>query len=736
MKNNSWILDKLIFFFIALALFAVPAFFSTTIANAFTIEKHTIFRICVFMCLALTAVKMVYFPIKIDWPKVFWLIPLFWLVALFSTLFSPSPTVSLWGIHLRLDGLVTLSFFVTFYFLIFINIRGQKNIRDLTWVIALTSLIPVIYALVQKTGNDPIDWKGVVSAERVFGTTGNPAYLAAYLMFVIPVTFYLFGTVKNILIKYFLLALFVAQILTVIFTMTRASYLGLFLEIFLLLAGYFYLTNQKKYSLYLLIGFVAAGLFLTYINLVPSANKYFSGNKYLQRVTEIAQFDSGTGRDRLEMWKIALKALRANPLLGTGLTSYATAFNQYYPNYMDGRPEKDRYSNYPHNLILDYNVSFGMLGVGVLLATIFLVLYLVVKKILVTKNFYHQMLLLGVGVAVAGYFVQALFNIETIITWTYFYTFLALILVAIYFCEPAEQKTLPTSISAVKQIGLTVMIIACLTGTKILAIDPARADLIYFDLSSNPKLTADQKLEMVKAADSLIPYYEYSKMKISDWYLASIDNSNPNSANLSYRQATEQIQKAIEINPSNFKNFYSLGLVYGNWSKIDSQKLALAEENLLKAQELSPNRLGIHFGWGDMYLELGLIEKAYGQYEQARKLNPEIGETYYNLAKVAVLQNNGDLVRKNLNLAIEKGFVFDEAEFWQKMSLLALQIGKPKIAGLAANTANQFEPTEKQVLIEIQAQLDLSNTTQARELAEKYVKTFPAIKSKVESLLK
>ncbi len=737
MNNNTWktFLEKSIFVFIAIALFAVPAFFTTNINNAFTIEKHTIFRICVLVLSILTAVKWVYWPEKNKWPKVFWLVPLFWLSALLSTILASSPTLSLWGIHLRMDGWVTLSFFILFYVLIFVNIKGKNDLRWLARIIVLSSLIPVGYALMQKYGYDPISWNGVVSAERVFGTTGNPAYLAAYLMFVIPVIFYLLATTDSSYWRNGLIGLIVAEMVTVVFTMTRAAYLGLFLEIGLLAVGYFYIKNQPKLSWWLASFLVAIALFVGYINIDQKAAAYFGKNAYLQRLTEITQADSGTGRDRLEMWKIAIKAVEEHPWLGTGLTSYANAFNKYYPNYMDGRLEKDRYSNYPHNLILDYGVSLGIVGVGILLITIIFIVLTAIKKIYSVENTEQRILLWSLITAIAGYFLQALLNIETIITWTYFYAFLAIILAAVYNFNHQKEGIKTGSISILKQAGLTIFIVVCLAGLKILAIDPVRADMIYFSVSTNPKLSAAERLSLLEKAETCTPYFEYSKMKLSDWYLAAAGTGINQQSNDYYRQATEQIKKAIEISPNNFKDYYSLGLVYGSWSKSDPSKLSEAEEYLKKAVELSPNRLGIHFAWGDMYLDLGLLDQAQKQYEIARELNPEIGETYYDLAKVAVLKNDEKQTQEYLKLAAEKQYAFSEQEFWQKMSVLALQINQPQVAAKAAAKANEFGITEQQALVEIQAQLDLSNVAQAQLLAQKYVVVLPEIRSKIEGLL-
>ncbi|MFA4930884.1 MAG: O-antigen ligase family protein [Patescibacteria group bacterium] len=732
MNTKTNYLDTVISIFIIAALVLVPVYFTTDIQNSFTIEKHVIFRFCVLVMLGLSVAKYIYYPVKINLPKLFWLLPVFWLIALLSTIFSVDPTVSLWGIHLRLDGLSTTTFLAGFFVLLYFYVDSHDKIKKIIWAIALGSVIPVLYALAQKIGFDPLSWKDVVAAERVFGTTGNPAYLGAYLMFIIPSTFYLATTLKNKW-RHLFWSLLILQTLALIFTWTRAAYLGFFVILFILLFGYLQLNGRKLHS-QLLVGIY--GLFIIFVLLLNFNSGFaqiFAGNRYIARLSTIGQVEEGTAKDRLTMWNIAVNAIGEHPVLGTGQGSYYMHFNAQYPNYMDSRPEKDRYSNYPHNLILDYGVSFGLSGIIILLSIILSYLYAAWRRFDQVKSVKHKLLLLSLSAALFGYFVQGLFNIDTIITWLYFYAFLALILAAVYRIDQ-EKEILAQPVTIFKQFTVTIVVIACLAGINYLAINPARADKNYLYINYDNSLTTDQKIALAETAQALTPYYEYTYMKLSDLYLAKVDYANLTQANYWYEEAIEQIDLALKISPHNYKNYLSKGLVLGNWARIDTSKLALAEAALAQAEKLSPDRLGLHYAWGNMYLDLNMIEQAATQFNLAENLNPDVGETYYHQAKIAFLQNNITQADALLKEAKSKGYVYTELEFYQTLATTAYNLGNITMAAYLAEQANSITPTENIALLEIQSYLDLSQPAQAKTKATEYVNLLPALKDKLRGV--
>jgi len=726
-STQNYYLENLIQFFIILCLVLVPVFFSTSIHNAFTIEKNTIFRICTLIASGLCVINYAYYPVRSKLPKLFWLVPVFWGVGLLSTVFGLEPLLSTWGIHLRMDGLVNLTFLVAWFLVLYFNVNNWPKLKRTLWIIALTSIIPVGYALMQKYGLDPIDWKSVVESERVFGTTGNPAYLGAYLIFVIPLTAYLLMTARDWK-KFGWGGLLILQILVLIFTWTRAAYLGLGVEILVIGVAYFMLTNRKPAALGILGVFGLLAVLIGMLNLYPSLSGYFGNNRYIVRLSELTQTTEGTGKDRLEMWKIAGKAIAARPLLGSGLATYAHYFSLYYPNYMDARPSSERYSNYSHNYWLDNGVAHGLAGLLLLIAIYTSFTLAGYKKALDEENTENKIIYIALIAAIWGYLTQATFNIETVITWVYSFSFLALLLAAIYQTnQTAEFQT--SKMSALKQVGVTVFSLAVLAGIWWLGINPARADAIYFELEySSGSRTVEQKLALAETARDLTPYYEFSYMKMADAYVAQIDLVNhPELAPELFQKTIDQIDQALAIDPLNYKNFMFAGQVYGNWAKIDQSKLSLADEYFQKAKDNGPTRLEIEWQWGNIYYDMNKFGEAEKHYQSAKALNEMVGETYFYLARVNFIQNKFTEGDTYLQTAVGNGYSFDQAGTFDDLALKAYQSGQHELARQLAVRANNIKPQDHSAMIEVQTMLESGQTEAARVKLDEYKKVLPGL---------
>jgi putative inorganic carbon (HCO3(-)) transporter len=729
-QSNYYYWDIGVQTLLIMIIIMVPVYFTTTIHNSFTTEKMMIFRCGTLMAAALMMIKLTYFQVERKIPWQFWLVPMFGLAGILSTIFGINPQVSLWGIHLRMDGLVNMLFLVAFFGITYLQIDTKVKLTQMIWAIALGSIIPAGYALVQKFGLDPVDWKGVVVEERVFGTTGNPAYLGAYLLFTIPITFYL-GAISKSGQKILWWAWTIIQVVVILFTWTRASYLALGLELIILAITYFWWTNQQNIAK--AIAFIALVLivFVGALNMNKNLVQVFGSNRYIERIANITQADEGTGRDRLEMWKVAEKAIVERPIFGSGLSQYIQYFNKYYPNYMDARNENDRYSNYSHNLWLDTTVAHGLLGVGILFC-IYLSFFMAgiskIREYATKADLKQNFLLLAMLTALIGYLAQAFFNIEIIITWVYSFCLLALLLATINLNE--EQKVIQArSVEIWKQIGLTLCSVGILIGIYYLSFAPFMADKLYFDVNNTNK-PIDEKMALANQAAALTPYFEYSYIRLGDLLTTTIDHTKPDEATVIYTKVIEQVNNATKINPLNYKNYMSLATIYASWAKIDNSKIKESEKYFELATPTSPDRLGLYWIWGNVYLDLNELAKAKEKFEKARSINTEIGETYYYLAKISFLNGDAKDGENYLQEATNKGFVYDVNKFYSDLALTAYQEKKLEIALVLAGIANKTKVTETAAMVEIQANIELDNSEAATNLLIKYDKLIPGLKNK------
>ncbi|MBI2862370.1 MAG: O-antigen ligase family protein, partial [Chloroflexi bacterium] len=119
--------------------------------------------------------------------------PLLWPVAflvgvvLLATAFSLTPRISLLGSYQRLQGTITFLCYVVLFFAIAGNLRSREQIDRLLTVAILTSIPVALYGVAQRMSIDPLPWGSDVT-QRVASTMGNPIFVAAYLIMVVPLT--------------------------------------------------------------------------------------------------------------------------------------------------------------------------------------------------------------------------------------------------------------------------------------------------------------------------------------------------------------------------------------------------------------------------------------------------------------------------------------------------------------------------------------------------------------------
>jgi tetratricopeptide (TPR) repeat protein len=91
-------------------------------------------------------------------------------------------------------------------------------------------------------------------------------------------------------------------------------------------------------------------------------------------------------------------------------------------------------------------------------------------------------------------------------------------------------------------------------------------------------------------------------------------------------EAVEQLQKALELNPSFAEAHYNLGHVLVQKGQMDE---AIAQYQ--KALELNPDYPDAHYNLGNVLVEKGQVDEAIAQYQKALQLNPNFVRAYNNL---------------------------------------------------------------------------------------------------------
>jgi len=126
---------------------------------------------------------------KIFFQRSFWDIPL--LIFLFSQflsfLFSIDQHTSFWGYYSRFNGgLLSIICFSLLYWAFTSNMDRKNTLRLISFTLISSALV-AIYGIAEHFGIDAKQWVQDVRA-RVFSTLGQPNWLAAWLITLVPLT--------------------------------------------------------------------------------------------------------------------------------------------------------------------------------------------------------------------------------------------------------------------------------------------------------------------------------------------------------------------------------------------------------------------------------------------------------------------------------------------------------------------------------------------------------------------
>lgn len=132
----------------------------------------------------------------------------FWAIAalaylstqVLSTITSVAPRTSLWGSFTRLQGLYTTAAYIVVFLTVLAFCRSRSQIERIIQACLLTSVPVSLYGIIQRFGTDPVPWMANV-VRRPASTMGNPIFLAAFVMMVVPLTLYRYLEVGRVVTR-------------------------------------------------------------------------------------------------------------------------------------------------------------------------------------------------------------------------------------------------------------------------------------------------------------------------------------------------------------------------------------------------------------------------------------------------------------------------------------------------------------------------------------------------------
>ncbi|MSP12150.1 MAG: tetratricopeptide repeat protein [Chloroflexi bacterium] len=289
-------------------------------------------------------------------------------VALFlSATLSLAPLFTWLGSYGRADGMTTLCAALLGGALVIITTMRSATQRDRFLVTLVLGSLPVaLYAVLQHYGFDPIPGGDPSYQVRTPGALGNPVFLGAYLIMIMPVTLGLAWRYwQRPLAATALTFALVLQGLALLFTRSRGPWLGglASLVFFILFAAL--VQKQQKVAWAFVAGIALAGILILWLNIPGALPAAIKNVPYLGRLASLADLTEPTNQVRLIIWDGVVQMLKGKParlLTGNGPETMLQALPRFMPPGLNRFEAQNALPDRAHNWVLDTLATTGILG--------------------------------------------------------------------------------------------------------------------------------------------------------------------------------------------------------------------------------------------------------------------------------------------------------------------------------------------------------------------------------------
>ncbi len=661
-------------------------------------------------------------------PKFSWIlgsILLFVAAITVSDIFGISFYKSFWSNFERMEGLITLLHLLAYFVVAgsVLSTRARWHAFFQTSVFA--SLIMSVYALFQLGGSIVINQGGV----RVDGTFGNATYLAVYMLFNFFITVFLLarkyeekGSAVWAWFVGYGIAL-VLQLVVMYYTATRGVIFGLIGGVLVTSLIIALFERGRPVLRKVSVGVLVALVLLVGGFLMVKDSSFVTKSPTLSRFSSlsVSQLNS---QGRRYVWPMAIQGFREKPILGWGQENFNYVFNKYYDPRMYNQ---ESWFDHAHNIVLDWLVAGGVVGLATYLSIFVVLLYVIWKN----KTFSVTDKAIIVGL-LSGYFFQNLFVFDNLVSSIYFFSILAFV-----HSEKVKDKTEPAWLSRFSQNAFmahkvvpVVSIIVIVFLVYALNIRPILANRsIIKALSPATSPTPEKSVEYFTKA---MNYHTFASGEASEQMLNQIQKFSGQDVSAETKNAfatlaITSMNEQIKQFPNDARRLLFMGSLR---NRIGDFKNAIPY--LDEAEKVSPKKQVILFESGFSHLSIGEYAQAMEKFKTAYDLAPDFSEAKILYAIGALYDKQDALGKKLISEITADGKVFDER-------IISAYAATGNLAEAVKLLERQVSlvPNDAQVRFRLAAgYLSLGQRVKSVEVLKEAAKLFPETKERADYFIK
>jgi len=547
-----------------------------------------------------------------------------------ATVVSPVPLISIVGEYARYENLPTIYSYILLAFMAGQFMDKKEWVNRLVSISFISFGVVSLYGILQNFGFDliPQILRPQGFAERSRSTLGNPVLFGGYLAVMIPLLLnYLIDKEERLpmMPKSLIGALLVAGLTGAILSQSRGAWIGAIAGIVAVI------VLQRKQLLRgigtaFAISVFAVAFMLVVLSIAGQGVLVDRLSAIGDRVTTAADFSSGSGTSRIEIWKSSVAMISVRPIVGYGpdqMYIWSPAFNTLKKAQVEVNTVADR----AHNIFLQIAINGGLLSLA---AFLWLMIALAIAGFRLAKSDNpNKSFALGTMAALVGYLGQGLSGIDVIgvsaPVWVLAGTVATL--------AGGETKTILTPIKTERHSELATgayMLVAVLV---ILSLKPLVADTYYLNgvLHKAYGQSDLSTIEFSKAVN-MNPYQAQYRRDLA---IALVSQGNRLKDASLVDTGISVLDAGLKLNSHEFDLLLTKAGAYRIYAAIANEQSMIGQSENYYALAVNNNPYSTNPKRGllGLYLIQEKYDEAIEQAEEIIKIDPSDNEVRFRLAQ-------------------------------------------------------------------------------------------------------
>ncbi len=681
-----------------MAVAFLPLIVTTGTLFPYIFGKMTFFQLITVALLSIYVILFILWPekykISLKHPL---LIAVFLLLIanIFSAIFGVDPIRSFWSTQERMTGVLAQIHLFIFMILASTLIRGWGEWRKVLYANIIGALLVSFYGFGK-------EWSlpGFLARDmpgRITSTIGNPTFVAAYVLFPILWSLFLFVKEKTRGLKIFNGGVFVYLSIFLWITAVRGGTIAWTVGVLFLFGGLLLISQNKK--LKIAVGTVGAGVILLWVAiLINHKSAWVQNTVAFSRIATLATFKQTVfDSPRFYTWRLATRAFLERPLLGYGPENFNVAYNTHFDPILLKHGLGETWFDRAHSVIFETLSTLGIIGfiafIGVV-ATIFFSIYRLRRRKIITN--YEALIFSAMFIT---YFAQniVVFDMPAVL-FTYYIALAWLLSSTQQLFDDTESIAVENAPKDVRQyvssshifaiVGVGIILIY---GAWYFSLQPFIASLESIRALQNSFRSLPQGIaEFQKAFGRGTFVNSEIRLQLLNPY-GNLLNIAPQEHLRAYAQFMwNEMEKNVNEHPHDVR----LKIVLAETAKLVvpfiPDALQKADALLDSSRELNGTRQQLLWTIGEIKLQRGNYSEALNAYVQAAQLAPEVGMSRWYLAIMLFSGGSIDDAIEQLKAAEKYDYPYAVTEDENMLSFMLKILKKEKKYEYAAHIADEM----------------------------------------------